>query len=123
MGININGDHNSVNVNGDVVFGDVNYGPPPKPPIGFFGLMFSVMVLIWLIVKFWWIVLLVVSVGAIAFTAWIERQEKRQAELEARRREEMLAARAERQNSAYLRGESWGMYGSFPPGIQGEETQ
>ncbi len=116
MGIHINGDHNSVNVvHGDAFYGDVNYGPPPKPPIGFFGLMFSVMVLIWLIAKFWWIVLIVVSVGAIVFTTWLERQEKRQAALEAQRREELLAARAERQNSAYLRGESWGMYGSFPP--------
>jgi uncharacterized membrane protein len=116
MGIHINGDHNSVNVvHGDAFYGDVNYGPPPKPPIGFFGLMFSVMVLIWLIVKFWWIVLIVVSVGAIVFTTWLERKEKRQAALEALRQEGLLAARAERQNSAYLRGEPWGMYGSFPP--------
>lgn len=120
MGIHINGDHNSVNVvHGDVNYGDVNYGggyePSPNPPIGFLGIFFFLMILVWLIIKFWWVVLIVASVGAIAFGTWLERQEKRQAELEARRREELLAARAERQNSAYLRGESWGLYGSFPP--------
>lgn len=110
MGININGDYNSVNV----VYGDVNYGgePPSNPPIGFFGIVFFVVALIWLIVKFWWIALIAASLGAIIFAAWLERQEK----LEDRRREEELAARAERQNSAYLRGEPWGLYGSFPPG-------
>lgn len=116
MGIHINGDHNSVNaVYGDVVNYGGGYGPPPKPPIGFFGVLFLGMLLIGLIVKFWWIILIVASVGALIFMVWLERQEKRQAELEAQRREEMLAARAERQNAAYLRGESWGMYGSFPP--------
>ena len=114
MGIHINGDHNSVNVvYGDITYGD--YGPQPKPPIGFFGIILFGMVLIWLIVKFWWVVLISASVGALIFAMWLERQEKRQAELEAMRREEALAARAERQNAAYLRGESWGMYGSFPP--------
>jgi uncharacterized membrane protein len=113
MNIHINGDNNSVNVaQADVNYGG-NYGPPP---VGFFGLIFGLMILICLIVKFWWVVLIAVSVAAVAFMAWVERQEKHQAELEARSREEMLAARAERQNSAYLRGESWGMYGNFPPG-------
>ena len=115
MGIHINGDHNSVNV----VYGDVNYGgdssEPPQAPIGFLGLAFGVMVLIWLIVKFWWVVLIVASAVALTHGMWTKQQEKRQAALEAMRREELLAARAERQNSAYLRGESWGMYGSFPP--------
>lgn len=121
MGIHINGDHN---INGDynsvnVVYGDVNYGgghePPMGAPFGFFGIFFGGMILIWLIVKFWWVVLIAAAVSAVAFTLWVERQEKRQAALEALRREEMLAARAERQNSAYLRGESWGLYGSYPP--------
>jgi hypothetical protein len=117
MGIHINGDHNSVNV----VHGDVNNyggdnGPPSSPPSGFLGIFFVGMILVWLIIKFWWVVLIVASLGAVAFGMWTEQQEKRQAELEAQRREEMLAARAERQNSAYLRGESWGMYGNFPPG-------
>ncbi len=121
MGTHINGDHN---INGDynsvnVVYGDVNYGgghePLPSAPFGFFGIFFGGMILIWLIVKFWWVVLIAAAVGVVAFTLWVERQEKRQAALEAQRREEMLAARAERQNSAYLRGESWGLYGSYPP--------
>jgi uncharacterized membrane protein len=115
MNIHINGDHNSVNIaQADVNYGG-NYGPP-KPPVGFFGLIFGLMILICLIVKFWWVVLIVASVVAVIFMARTEQQEKLQAELEARSREEMLAARAERQNSAYLRGESWGMYGNFPPG-------
>lgn len=118
MGIHINGDHNSVNV----VYGDVNYGgdygPPPNPPISLFGIFLFGMVLIGLIIKFWWVMLIAVSVGALIFAVWMEREEKRQAELEAARREEMLAARAERQNAAYLRGESWGMYGSFPPPLE-----
>jgi uncharacterized membrane protein len=112
MSIHINGDYNSVNV----VYSNVNYGDgPPKPPIGFFGLIFGLMILICLIVKFWWVVLIVASAAAVTFGMWTERQEKRQAALEAQSREEMLASRAERQNSAYLRGESWGMYGNFPP--------
>lgn len=117
MGIHINGDHNSVNVvHGDVIYGgDYGERQPSPPPIGMLGLFVFVLVLVALIIKFWWIVLIAASVGAIAFGTWLERQEKRQAELEARRREEMLAARAERQNSAYLRGEPWGLYGSFPP--------
>lgn len=113
MGIHINGNHNSVNaVYGDVVNYGGGYEPPPKPPIGFFGALFLGMFLIGLIVKFWWIMLIVASVGALIFAAWLERQEK----IEARRQEEALAARAERQNSAYLRGEPWGLYGSYPPG-------
>lgn len=120
MGIHINGDHN---INGDynsvnVVYGDVNYGdnqPLSSPPIGFFGIFFGAMILIYLIVKFWWVVLIAAAVGTVAFTLWMERQERHQAALEAQRREKMLAERAERQNSAYLRGESWGLYGSYPP--------
>jgi hypothetical protein len=118
MGIHINGDHNSVNVfHGDVSFGGDSGEQPSPPPIGMLGLFVFVLVLVALIIKFWWIVLIAASVGAIAFAAWVERKEKRQAELEAHRREELLAARAERQNSAYLRGESWGLYGSFPPEV------
>lgn len=124
MGIHINGDHNSVNaVYGDVINYGGGYEPPPKAPIGFFGVLFLGMLLIGLIVKFWWIILIVASAGALIFMVWLERQERRQAELEAQRREEMLAARAERQNSAYLRGESWGMYGSFPPLVVPEERE
>lgn len=119
MGIYINGDHNSVSVNGDVVDGNViyggGYGGSQRPPIGFFSLFVIVMLLIWVIIKFWWVVLIVASVGAIAYGTWLEREEKRRVELEKRRREEILAARAERQNSAYLRGESWGLYGHYPP--------
>lgn len=121
MDININGDHNSVNVYGDDYGGD--RGELPQAPFGFFGLAFGAMILVWLIAKFWWIVLIAASVGALAFAIWVERQEKRQAALEAQRREEMLAARAERQNSAYLRGESWGMYGNFPPPLPDAWTQ
>lgn len=124
MGIHINGDHNSVNaVYGDVVNYGGGYESPPKPPIGFFGALFLGMFLIGLIIKFWWAMLIVVSAAALIFMVWLERQEKRQAELEAQRREEMLAARAERQNSAYLRGESWGMYGSFLPLVVPEERE
>lgn len=117
MGIHINGDHNSVNVvHGDVIYGgDYGERSPSPPPIGVLGLFVFTLVLIALIIKFWWIVLIAASLGAIVFGTWLERQEKRRAEVEARRREELLAARAERQNSAYLRGEPWGLYGSFPP--------
>lgn len=118
MGTHINGDYNITGDYNNVVYGDVYYGDQPPlgpPPIGFFGLFFGGMVLIWLIAKFWWVVLIVVAVGGIAFTAWAEYDDKRQAKIEALRREEMLAKRAERQNSAYLRGESWGLYGNFPP--------
>lgn len=118
MGIHINGDHN---INGDnnsvnVVYGDVNHGgEPPKAPIGFLGLIFGLVILWWLIFKFWWVVLIAAAVGAVIYGIRLHYEEKRQDALEAQRREEMLAARAERQNSAYLRGESWGLYGSYPP--------
>lgn len=119
MGIYINGDHNSVNINGDVIDGDVVYGGygggPSRPPVGFFGLLGILMLLIWVIAKFWWIVLIAASVGAIAYTTHLEREEKRRAELAQRRQQEALAARAEDQHSAYLRGESWGTYGIYPP--------
>jgi hypothetical protein len=115
MDININGDHNSVNV----VYGDVNnYGGDYRDepaPIGFLGLAFGVMVLIWLIVKFWWVVLIVASLGALTYGMWLEWEKRRQGSLEAQRRKAALATRAERENSAYLRGEQWGLYGSYPP--------
>lgn len=113
MSIHINGDHNSVNIYGDVNFGE-DYELPP-PPIGFFGIFFLGMVLVWLIVKFWWVVLIAAAVWALGLTIRQKQKERRQAALEAQRREKMLAERAERQNSAYLRGEPWGLYGSFPP--------
>jgi hypothetical protein len=122
MGIHINGDHNSVNVYGDVYgdsygdsYGDNYGGPPSGPPIGFFGLAFVAIILICLVIKFWWVVLIVASVAALAFGTWLEREEKKRGALEAQRREAALAARAERQNSAYLEGDPWGMYGNFPP--------
>jgi uncharacterized membrane protein len=114
MGIHINGDHNSVNV----VHGDVIYGGDsrtPKAPIGFFGMIFFGMVFVSLIVKFWYIALIVVSLSALAFVYWLEKQDKDRAEAERRHREAALSYRAEDQNSAYLRGEPWGVYGNFPP--------
>lgn len=117
MGIHINGDHNSVNVYGDVVDGDIIYGNygPPRPPVGFFGMFVLGLILVWLIIKFWWAALIAASLVALAFGTWLEREDKRRGALEAQRREAALAARAERQNSAYLQGDPWGMYGNFPP--------
>lgn len=120
MSFYINGDHNSVSVvHGDVIHGDViygaDYGPPARPPIGFFGLFVLGALLAWVIVKFWWIVLIVVGVAAVAFGTWLEREEKRRVGLEKKRREAALKARAESQNSAYLRGDPQGVYGDFPP--------
>ena len=120
MGIYINGDHNSVNINGDYIsendFGKSYSGCyGQKPPIGFFGLLGIIMLLIWLLIKFWWIVLIVASLGALAFAAHLEREDRHRAQVEARNREELLAERAERQNAAYLRGEPLGTYGIYPP--------
>lgn len=116
MGIHINGDQNEVNVvHGDVYYGDGYGGLPPRPPVGFFGLLGFFMLLFWVVAKFWWIVLIVVSVTALSYGAHLELERKRQAELEAQRRKQALAARAERQNEAYLQGEPWGLYGNFPP--------
>jgi hypothetical protein len=118
MGIHINGDHNSVNINGDVYgdnYGDNYSGPPPAPPVGFFSLAFLAVILICLVIKFWWIVLIVAGVGAATYGTWLGWEERRRGALEAQRREAALAFRAERQNSAYLEGEPWGMYGNFPP--------
>ena len=122
MGININGDSMGVNIHGDnnavhnnVVYGDVFHGERQPPPVGLFGLFFVVLIVVALIIKFWYIALIAVGVTALAVRAWRESQEKQRAEAEARAQEASLAARAERQNSAYLRGEQWGMYGNFPP--------
>lgn len=113
---NINGDHNSVNV----VHGDVNYGggydEPLSPPIGLFGVVVFFMIFIWLIIKFWWVVLIAAGAGVIIYAIWLKGEEKRRSEVEARRQEEELTARAESQNSAYLRGDPYGMFGRFPPG-------
>ena len=126
MGIYINGDNMGVNINGDsnvvhsnVVHGDVYYGDErqlPSPPIGLIGFFVVVLILVALVIKFWYIALIAVSVTAVAFGTWLERREKQRAEVEARNQEAALAARAERQNSAYLRGDDqWGVYGNFPP--------
>lgn len=128
MGIHINGDNNITGDYNTVVYGDVYTGdrePLSPPPFGLVGLIFAAMVIIWLIAKFWWVVLIAAVVGGTIFIVWVEREDKREAALEAQRREEMLAARAERQNSAYLRGESWGLYGNFPPlpGMYSDESE
>ena len=117
MGIHINGDNNIVGDNNTVIHGDVygrDYEPPP-PPVGVLGLIVFAMILIWLLIKFWWVVLIVAGVAAVAFGTWLEWDEKRRGEIEKQRREQALGALAERQNSAYLQGDPWGMYGNFPP--------
>ena len=114
--MDIHGDYNVVGDNNTVVYGDVyggGYRPPPGAP--FFSLFILLLLLAGVVIKFWWVVLIVVSATAIAYATHLEREEKRQAELEKRRREEALATRAERQNSAYLQGEPWGTFGNFPP--------
>ena len=115
MGINITGDGNVVGDNNEV---NVYYSTErqlPPPPVGFFGLFFTLLILVALVIKFWYIALVVVSVGAIAYGTWMEKQQKQQTEVERRRREAALSYRAEEQNSAYLRGEERGVYGNFPP--------
>lgn len=114
MGIHIKGDQNEVNVvHGNVIYGAGVTGHPSKPPI--FSLAFLALILVTLIIKFWWVALILASVGAIAFGTWLEREEKRRVQLERQRRAAALSARAEDQNSAYLRGEARGVYGQFPP--------
>lgn len=124
MSTNINGDHNIVGDHNEVnvVYGDVysggNYGPSQGVAVSLFSLVFFVLILIALAIKFWWITLVIASVGALAIATWLEkmdREEKRQLNAKAASRKEALAKRADQQNSAYLRGELWGMYGDYPP--------
>lgn len=115
MGIHINGDYNEVNV----VYGDVIYGTheerSSESPVSFVGLFIFFLFVVGLIIKFWWIILIAVGVATAAYAIWVELQNKRRAEFEAHRQRQSLAARAERQNDAYLQGDPWGMYGNFPP--------
>jgi len=118
MSIHINGDNNDVNVvYGDVYNGDVYNGDEqlPRLPVGLFGLFMTVAILIAIAVKYWQVTLAVVSLGALAFGYWLERQEKVQAKTEAKVRKAALSRRAEVENEAYLRGDPRGVYGNFPP--------
>jgi hypothetical protein len=120
MGINITGDNNIVGDNNavNVIHGDVYYGDERQlspPPIGLFGIFFVVLIFVALAIKFWYITLIAVGVTALVFGTWLERREKQRAKVKARAQKAALAALAERQNSAYLQGDPWGMYGNFPP--------
>jgi hypothetical protein len=118
VGIHVNGDNNVVH-NTVTTYNDDGRRELPSPPLGFFTFALLMIILVSLLIKFWYIALIVVSLSALAFANWMERQDRGRTKAavaaEARLREAALALRAENQNSAYLRGESWGVYGNFPP--------
>ncbi len=115
MGININGDNNVVHNNVTTTTYN-NGGELPRVGLfGLFGFFLTVAIVIAVAVQYWQITLAVVSLGALAFGYWLERQEKVQAKTEAKLRKAALSRRAEVENEAYLQGDPRGVYGNFPP--------
>lgn len=89
------------------------YGRPPRrnnhPILKGIGILFA----IGLLIKFWWVVLMVLAVwlGVKGFQKWQEHQK-----LAAQERAQ-VSARAEAQNQAFLAGDPYGIYG-YPPNNQ-----
>ena len=111
MGINI-GDNNVFH--GDVIDNSGGDGPGGAP-VSFVGVFIAVIIVVGLAINYWQITLAVVGVAALTLGYWMEWQDKKRAEANERARQAALARRAEDQNSAYLRGDTWGVFGNFPP--------
>ena len=77
--------------------------------------LLRLLFLVGFVVKFWWLILLVLVVAAAGFGLWgvVTRQD---AELERQRQEHRaLAARADEQHAWVLAGDDHGVHGDYPP--------
>jgi hypothetical protein len=79
--------------------------------------LLRVLLLVGFVVKFWWLILLVLAVVGAGFLLGgvVTRHD---AELDRRRREQSaLAARADEQHAWVLAGDDRGVYGKYPPAV------
>ena len=100
--------HGQINIIQNNIHQGYRRGPRRNrhPILSTIGILFA----IGLLIKFWWVVLMVFAVwlGVKGFRKWQHRQAL--AEQERAR----IAARADVQNQAFLAGDSYGIYG-YPP--------
>jgi hypothetical protein len=79
------------------------------------GGLLRILLLLGFVVKFWWLILLVLAVVGAGFLLWgvLTRQD---AELDRQRREQSaLAARADEQHAWVLADDDRGTFGQYPP--------
>ncbi|MDT5321807.1 MAG: hypothetical protein QOD88_4329 [Mycobacterium sp.] len=79
--------------------------------------LLRVFLLVGFVVKFWWLILLVLAVVGAGFLLWavVTRQD---AELGRQRREQSaLAARADEQHAWVLAGDDRGVHGEYRPEV------
>jgi hypothetical protein len=79
------------------------------------GGLLRILLMLGFVVKFWWLILLVMAVAAAGCWLWIILTRK-DAEFDRQNREQRaLIARADQQHAWILAGDDRGVYGSYPP--------
>jgi hypothetical protein len=77
--------------------------------------LFRVLLVVGVLVKFWWVILLVlgVTVAGVVLWLWSMRLDERDRATHADRA--ALVARADKQHAWVLTGDDRGLYGDYPP--------
>jgi UPF0716 family protein affecting phage T7 exclusion len=83
--------------------------------------IFRVLLMLGIVVKFWWLFLLVLAFAAAGFLLWgvLTRQD---AAFDRQHREHAaMTARADEQHAWFMAGDDRGIYGAYPPnGFSGQ---
>jgi hypothetical protein len=79
------------------------------------GGVFRILLVLGFVVKFWWLLLLVLAFAAAGFGLWCVTT-RQDAKLERKHRQRAaLVARADQQHAWILAGDDRGLYGEYPP--------